>query len=67
MQKIFVGNLVRFRCDKSQSVYKVLAVSDIYDMAKLENAKTHQVVSWYPLCQLLRVGYYQPDFIYEGV
>ena len=67
MQKIVVGDLVRFRGDKSRSVYEVLAVSNIYDMARLENAKTHQVISWYPLCQLQKVGFYQPNLIREGV
>lgn len=67
MQKIVVGDLVRFRGDKSRSVYEVLSVSNIYDMVKLENTKTHQVVSWYPLCRVLKVGFYQPNFKYGEV
>lgn len=67
MRKIVKGDLVRFRGDKSRSFYEVLAVSDVYDMARLQNSKTGQIISWYPLCQLLKVGFYQPNFIYEGV
>lgn len=67
MCKIVQGDIVRFRGDKRRVAYLVLAVSEVYDMAKLENNITHFFLGWYPLSGLVKSGFYQPNLIMQGV